>query len=55
MRAKKMSILIGLIFVLITGNFNGAQSKHNLPDPNHPGPYSVGHTSFIMTDYTRQK
>ena len=54
MRAIKISFLFGVIIVLIAGNLYGAGTNPNLPDPDQPGPYSVGHTAFILTDDARQ-
>ncbi len=53
MRATKIYILSGLIFVLIASNLYAKQNNPNLPDPNQSGPFKVGHTAFILTDDSR--
>lgn len=53
MRITKIFLLTGMIIVLVACNLYAKQNNLNLPDPNQPGPYSVGHTSFILTDATR--
>jgi hypothetical protein len=53
MRATRMCVLCGVVIVAIAGSVYGKQSGRDLPDPNQPGPFSVGHTSFVLTDDAR--
>lgn len=51
--SKKSYFLLVLLLVAIPLVAYGKQGNGKLPDPNQPGPFSVGHVSFVLTDDSR--
>ncbi len=49
--ARIAGLLLGTLF--IGSNIALADHKHKKGAPDQPGPYSIGHTTVILTDTTR--